>query len=153
MSTRAERAEKFFQTGYACSQAVAMAFSDVVKMEEGVLAKIMLPFGGGFGRLRLVCGAVSGMTAIVGLIFGEEKSSAENKATTYEIERELCARFEKEMGSLICANLLSGANVPPAVGGSPEERTENYYKKRPCGEIVYLAAKILEDYLTEKGIL
>jgi C_GCAxxG_C_C family probable redox protein len=153
MSTRAERAKEFFQNGYACSQAVAMAFSDVVKIEDGVLAKIMLPFGGGFGRLRLVCGAVSGMTAIAGLIFGEENASAENKATTYEIERELCARFEKEMGSLICAELLSGANLTPSIGGSPETRTENYYKKRPCGEIVFLATKILEDYLIERGVI
>jgi hypothetical protein len=91
------------------------------------------------------------MTAIAGLIFANQ--NANNKMEVYEIERELCARFEKEMGSLICAELLAEAKVTPTVGGSPEERTENYYKKRPCGEIVALTAKILEDYLIEKSVL
>jgi C_GCAxxG_C_C family probable redox protein len=147
MSRRAEAAKEFFEKGYACSQAVAMAFADIVKVDEELLAKITLPFGGGFGRQRLICGAVSGMTAIVGLAYSS--ADAKNKIEVYEIERELCSRFEKEMGSLICADLLSGADLKVSVGGKPEERTEEYYKKRPCAEIVYLSAKILEEYLEE----
>ena len=150
MSTRAERAKEFFQKGYACSQAVAMAFADKVQVNEELLAKIMLPFGGGFGRLRLVCGAVSGMTAIAGLIFSNENAS--NKMDVYDIERELCERFERETGSLICSDLLTGANLKVSVGGTPESRTDEYYKKRPCAELVYLSAKILEDYLNERNI-
>ena len=147
MSRRAEAAKDFFQKGYACSQAVAMAFSDIVNVDEELLAKMTLPFGGGFGRLRLVCGAVSGMSVIAGLIYSSD--TATNKMEVYEIERELCSRFEKEMGSLICSELLSGANLQVTIGGSPEERTGEYYKKRPCAEIVYLAAKILDDFLEE----
>ncbi len=153
MSTRAEQAKKYFQDGYACSQAVAMAFSDLVNVDEGDLSKMMLPFGGGFGRLRLVCGAVSGMTAIIGMIFAESGISPENKMSVYEMERELCSRFIAENGSLICKELLAGANLQATVGGNAETRSPEYYKKRPCGDIVYSAAKILEEFLKEKGVL
>ena len=151
--SRAEIAIEYFEKGYACSQAVALAFCDVVGVNEETMGKMMLPFGGGFGRLRLVCGAVSGMTAICGLLFSENENSAENKKQVYEIERELCERFERENGSLICAELLAGAEVKPEIGGVAEARTKEYYKKRPCSEIVYEAARILEDYLKEKGKL
>ena len=153
MSTRAEQAKQYFQDGYACSQAVAMAFADVVGMDKALLAKMTLPFGGGFGRLRLVCGAVSGMTMVCGLVFAKDENTQENKLSVYEIERELCARFQAENGSLICEDLLSGANLQVQIGGDAEKRTSEYYKKRPCGEIVYSAAHILEEYLAEKGVL
>ena len=80
-------------------------------------------------------------------------NDAKNKIEVYEIERELCSRFEKEMGSLICADLLSGADLKVSVGGTPEERTEEYYKKRPCPDIIADAADILEEYLREQGKL
>ena len=151
--SRAERAKEYFEKGYACSQAVALAFCDVVNVNEETIGKLTLPFGGGFGRLRLVCGAVSGMTVICGLLFAENEISTENKKQVYEIERELCERFERANGSLICAELLDGAAIKPEIGGQAEERTKEYYKKRPCSEIVYEAARILEEYLKEKGKL
>lgn len=151
--SRAEKAKELFTQGYACSQAVALAFSDVVGIDEDTLAKLSLPFGGGFGRLRMVCGAVSGMTIVVGLLFSDAKNVAENKKEVYEIEQELCARFKAQNGSLICSDLLTGANLQPTVGGEAEARTQEYYKKRPCAEIVFDTAKILEDFLLEKGIL
>jgi C_GCAxxG_C_C family probable redox protein len=151
--SRAEKAKEYFNEGFACSQAVALAFSDVIGLGEDEIKKIMLPFGGGFGRLRLVCGAVSGMTMVCGLVFAKTENSAENKKAVYELERELCERFQAENGSLICADLLSGANLQVTVGGEAEKRTSEYYKKRPCGEIVYSAAKILEEFLCEKGKL
>ena len=77
--SRAERAKEYFLQGYACSQAVALAFADVLEIEKDTLLKIMLPYGGGMGRLRLTCGAVSGMAAIVGLIFAKAENSPENK--------------------------------------------------------------------------
>lgn len=150
--SRAERAKVLFEQGYACSQAVAIAFADVVKIDETALKKMMLPFGGGFGRLRMVCGAVSGMTAICGLAFATEENSSQNKMSVYEMERELCARFEREFGSLICKDLLSGANLKVEIGGNAEARTQEYYKKRPCSEIVKVSAQILENYLKEKGV-
>ena len=151
--SRVERAKEKFLQGYACSQAVALAFCDVMGVEEEVVSKIMLPFGGGIGRLRMTCGAISGMAAVIGMVFSKAENDPENKKTTYAIVQELCAKFKAETGSLICSELLSGMNVPVEVGGIAEARSTEYYKKRSCGEMVALAAKILEEYLQEKGMI
>ena len=151
--TRAEEARKLFKEGYACSQAVSMAFSDVVNINKEILSKISLPFGGGLGRLRLTCGAVSGMAMILGLVFTDPANEKDSKLKVYEITRELVSKFEKQNGSIICKELLEGSNLKVEVAGKPEERTNEYYKKRPCDELVYNAAKILEEYLKEKGVL
>lgn len=145
--SRADKAREYFKQGYACSQAVAMAFSDVAGFDEQQLACLMLPFGGGLARMRMTCGAVSGMAAAVGGIYAQGGIVPENKKRVYEIVRELCDEFRARCGSLICAELLSGAGVDSSAGGAPEARTEQYYKKRPCDEIVYIAADILEKYL------
>ena len=149
--TRAEKAREFFKQGYACSQAVALAFADLTGMDEQAISKCMLPFGGGLGRLRLTCGAVSGMCAAYGLIFAEAENTPENKKATYAKVQELCAKFKAQEGSLICADLLSGMNLQPQTGGAPEERTGEYYKKRACADLVYDAAQILENCLSEQG--
>lgn len=149
--SRAERAKELFLQGYACSQAVVLAFADVVNVDEATLSKIMLPFGGGLGRLRLTCGAVSGMAAVAGLVLADAENTPENKKKTYEIVQELCGKFQEKNGSLICSELLSGMKVPVEIGGEAEARTAEYYKKRSCGDMVYYAVQILEEYLTEKG--
>lgn len=149
--SRAEKAKEKFLQGYNCSQAVALAFSDVMGLEEDVVLKMMLPFGGGIGRLRMTCGAISGMVGVVGMLFSKADNNPENKKETYAIVQELCAKFKAETGSLICAELLSGVKVPVEVGGVAEARTAEYYKKRPCADMVALAAQILEEYLQEKG--
>ncbi len=151
--SRAERAKALFEQGYACSQAVALAFCDVLDVDKDALAKMTLPFGGGLGRLRLTCGAVSGMALVVGALCAKAENSPENKKNTYAVTRMLCEKFQAENGSLICGELLTGANVQATVGGDAEPRTEQYYKKRPCGDIVYSAAHILEEYLKGNGII
>lgn len=151
--SRAEKVKELFQQGYSCSQAVALAFANVTNTDEDTLSKIALPFGGGLGRLRLTCGAVSGMAIVIGLTCAKAENTPENKKQTYAIVQELCAKFQEENGSLICATLLSGANLQVSVGGDAEKRTEEYYKKRPCAEIVYSAAKIVEEYLSKRGII
>ena len=145
--SRAERAKELFEQGYACSQAVAMAFSDLCGIREAEIAKLTLPFGGGLGRLRLTCGAVSGMAVVIGLLYAEAENSPENKKKIYATMQEFAEKFKMENGSLICAELLAGANLQVHVGGEAEVRTESYYKKRPCADIVYSAAKILEEYV------
>ena len=151
--SRAERAKEKFLQGYACSQAVALAFCDVMQVDEETVSKMMLPFGGGLGRLRLTCGAVSGMAAVVGMLFADAENTPENKKKTYAIVQELCAKFQAGTGSLICAELLNGMKVPVEVGGVAEHRTAEYYKKRSCADMVALAAQIVEEYLQEQGIL
>ncbi len=150
--SRKERAKEYFLQGYACSQAIVLAFSDVCNVEEELISKIMLPFGGGMGRLRLTCGAVSGMAAVIGLLFAKGEKDAENKKEIYAIVQTLCAQFKEEYGSLICGELLSG-KVPVEVGGAAGERTQEYYKKRPCADMVAFAAEILEEYLSKRGVL
>jgi len=151
--SRIERAKEYFLQGYACSQAVALAFADVMGVDEGTICKIMLPFGGGLGRLRMTCGAVSGMAAVIGMVFSDEKNSPENKKRVYAIVQELCGKFKEKTGSLVCAELLGKMNVPVQIGGEAEVRTAEYYKKRSCADMVALAAQILETYLIEKGVI
>ena len=87
--SRAEIAKEKFLQGFACSQAVALAFSDVMGLNEETISKIMLPYGGGLGRLRLTCGAVSGLAAVIGMVFAEGENSPENKKKVYGIVQEL----------------------------------------------------------------
>ena len=141
--TRAEKAKEYFEQGYACFQAVALAFADLTKVDVDSLSKIMLPFGGGLGRQRLTCGAVSGMCALYGLLVED----GTDKRAVYEGVRSLCNDFKMENGSIICEDLLLGKNLQVEKGGVAEERTAEYYKKRPCGELVYIAAKLLEEKL------
>ena len=151
--TRKELAEKLFFEGYACSQAIVLAFSDLIAMDKEQLKKISLPFGGGIGRLRLTCGAYSGMLMVVSLLFSNFEDLEENKIKTYEIVQELAKRFEEVHTTLSCEKILELAQIDIQIGGSPEARTDEYYRKRPCGKIVYQAAEILEKYLIEKNVI
>lgn len=143
--SRAEQAKEYFLQGYACSQAVALAFRDIMGVSEEEIAKLALPFGGGLGRQRLTCGAVSGMALVIGGVLGKAELDRENKKAVYQAVQEVCAKFQNEAGSLICAELLSGTNATSL--GEAELRTAEYYKKRPCAGLVALAAGILEEYL------
>lgn len=145
-----EKAAELFLKGYNCSQAVAAAFSDVVGIPEETLLKISCSHGGGFARLRYVCGAVSGMGMIAGMVYGSAEPSA--KVEIYAKTRELSDKFNSEFGSIICAELLNGIvshNDSPV----PEERTEGYYKKRTCLDCVKKAAEILEEDLKAHELL
>ena len=148
--SRAEKAKNYFLQGYACSQAVALAFSDLMQLDEDTIVKATLPFGGGLGRLRLTCGAVSGMAFVVGLLFAKTENTPENKKNTYAIVQELSAKFKAECGSLLCGELLAKMSVPVEVGGVAEERTQEYYKKRSCAEIVEIATRILDEYISSR---
>lgn len=150
---RAKKAEQYFLDGYACSQAVVLAFSDLVNVDKEELLKLSLPLGGGLGRLRLTCGAVTGMAVIAGLLFSKTEPSEESKIQAYSIIQELVKRFEELRGTINCKELLEKASLEVEVGGKPEERNDKYYKKRPCAKIVYQASLVLEEYLKEVGII
>ncbi|MCR4611914.1 MAG: C-GCAxxG-C-C family protein [Lachnospiraceae bacterium] len=146
--TRREKAMACFREGYNCSQSLVMAFSDMVPVDKAVLSKLASSFGGGMGRLREVCGSVSGMFMVAGLIYGYDgPEKGQMKADHYARIQELAHRFEEEHGSIVCRDML-GLNVHHD-NPKPSDRTAEYYKKRPCMEIVGDAAEILEEYINE----
>ena len=143
---RADKAVELFKQGYNCAQAVAMAFCDATGLDEKTTARMISSFGGGMGRLREVCGAVSGMLMVAGVKYGAyDVNDNEAKASHYALIQSLAKQFAEENGSYICRELLelpSGADEP-----TPEKRTESYYKRRPCAEYVACAARILDKQL------
>jgi len=146
--TRREAAMANFKKGYNCAQALTLAFSDLTNIDESTLSKMASSFGGGMGRLREVCGSVSGMFLIAGLIYGYDgPETGKIKADHYSRIQELAGRFEKKHGTIICREML-GLNIRHD-SPVPEARAEEYYKKRPCAEIIGDAAEILEQYIRE----
>ena len=146
--SRKDKAMNYFSAGYNCSQSVVLAFSDLLPVDEKNLAKLSSSFGGGMGRLREVCGCVSGMFMVVGFLYGYENAeTGEPKAVLYEKIQELAHKFEAENGSIVCRELL-GLSVKHD-SATPEKRTDEYYKKRPCRELVGNAAEILENFIEE----
>ncbi|MBO5258808.1 MAG: C_GCAxxG_C_C family protein [Agathobacter sp.] len=146
--TRKEKAMNYFLEGYNCSQSVVLAFADLLEMEPDQLARLSSAFGGGMGRLREVCGSVSGMFIVLGILFGyDDPKENEGKKELYEKVQELAHRFEAENGSIVCRDLL-GLSVK-SQEPVPEQRSTEYYKKRPCKELVGCAAEILEEFLEE----
>ena len=146
--TRREAAMANFMKGYNCSQAVVLAFEDLLPLEKELLLKMASSFGGGMGRLREVCGSVCGMFMVVGLLYGYDgPETGRIKAEHYARIQELARRFEEIHGSIVCRELLGISNHRD--DPTPEARTKEYYEKRPCPEIIGDAAEILEQYLTE----
>ena len=149
--TRRELAKENFMNGYNCSQALVLAFEDMVPIDRESLLKLASSFGGGMGRLREVCGSVSGMFMIAGLLYGYDgPETGQVKADHYARIQELARRFEETHGSIVCREML-GLNVKHDAP-TPEARTKEYYKKRPCPDIVGDAAEILEKYIEENPV-
>lgn len=140
--THAEKAKTYFEQGYNCAQAVTLAFADEMGLEVDEAAKMASSFGGGLGRLREICGCVSGMALAAGAIYGySDPKAKEEKADHYALIQKLVGEFKERNGSIICRELLSGINNDTSP--VPEDRTESYYKKRPCAQLAYIAAEIL----------
>ena len=149
--TRKEKAMQSFLDGYNCSQCMMLAFEDYLTIDLDTALKIASPFGGGMGRLREVCGSVSGMFMVLGFIKGyNEPGDYEGKKELYEHIQELARRYEEANGSIICRDLL-GLTVQKE-DAAPEKRTDEYYKKRPCAAKIGSAAEILEAYLNELAL-
>ena len=148
MSDHAELAKSLFIEGYNCSQAVFCAYCDVTGIEIDAAARMASSFGGGLGRLREVCGTVSGAALVLGIARGysNPKDYAAKKAH-YALVQEFARRFREVNGSIVCRELLKG--ISATEGGAPEARTEAYYRKRPCPNLAYCAAEILDEMLTE----
>jgi len=144
-----EKATDFFRQGYSCSQSIFAAFSDEAGIDFDTALKISSSFGGGMGRLREVCGAVTGMFMVAGMINGYiDPNDKKAKSDHYELIQTLARKFNEKNGSIICRELLGlGTEIDSCI---PEARTEEYYKKRPCIMLVGDAADIIEEFIINK---
>jgi len=143
---RVTLAGDLFLEGYNCAQAVAVAFSDLTGMDKKTAAKLAAPFGGGMGRMREVCGAVSGMYMVLGLLYGYDNSDEDGKKKElYKQVQQLAEEFRRENGSIICREILKNPPSDP----NPSPRTAEYYAKRPCARMVMTAARLMEAFIAE----
>lgn len=144
---RQERARTFFLQGYNCCQSVAMCYADVLGMEEKDVARLGSGFGGGFGRMREVCGCVSGMTLVAGAAKPADNPDDKSARTeNYALVQKLAGKFREAQGSVICRELLKLRAKEPE-SPAPSDRTPQYYSTRPCANLVACAAGILADEL------
>jgi len=137
-------AREYFLSGYNCAVSVALAFKEELGLEEEQIKRLTIAFGGGLSRQRLTCGAVSAMAMVIGYL----KSNGESRADIYPIIQQACKEFKEQVGSLICGELLS-KKIEVDTLPVPEERTKEYYAKRPCADMCYVAGEIAEKYLAE----
>ena len=144
---RAERARNNFLAGYNCPQSVIHAFDDVLEangIDPDTALRLASTFGGGMGRLREVCGAVTGMFMILGLLEGfSDPGEYDGKAALYEDAQQLAGEFRKRQGSILCKDLLGLSDGPSE--SAPERRTQAYYESRPCAELCACAASLVEN--------
>lgn len=146
---RAKRAKELFNNGYNCAQSVALAYADITPLSEEMVATITASFGGGMGRLREVCGTVSGMAFLASFISPcPTADNAEAKKANYSVVQEFAEAFRKQNGAIVCRTLLGLDH--PKDEPTPSARTAEYYKKRPCGDLVYDAALIVGKYLENR---
>ncbi len=149
--TRKEQAMAYFKQGYNCSQALVLTFSDLLPADRETLSAAACSFGGGMGRLREVCGAVSGMFLVGGMLYGYSgPETGDVKLNHYARIQELARRFEEKWDTIICRELL-GLDVKHD-SPVPAARTAAYYASRPCEDIIGTAAEILEEYITENPL-
>lgn len=153
LDKRVERAVENFMQGYGCCQSVVAAFADLYGLDDTLAKKIAAGFGGGVGRLRMMCGAVSGIVMLVGLDCGQtEGSDREGKSACYKVVQDLLAKSKAENGSIICAEILGLEGHEKAASSYvASARTAEYYKTRPCAAKVESAARIFANYLKAKG--
>ena len=146
---KSEKARELFLNGYNCAQSTFCAFADDLNLDFETALKLSSSFGGGMGRLREVCGAVSSMFMIAGLKYGyTSNNDDEAKEKHYTLIQELAQKFEEKHGSIICRELL-GLDVKHD-SPKPEKRTEEYYINRPCEKLVASAAEIISDYISKR---
>lgn len=147
MSERVEKAVELFKSGFNCSQSVFAAYADLFGMDTDTALKVSAGLGGGVGRSREVCGAVSAAAMLVGMKYGAtDGEDSESKQRTYAVVQQVIAEFKQTNPSIVCRELL---NLPENTVSDPkpEARTENYYKKRPCAELVADSARAVEKIL------
>ena len=140
------KAAELFLSGYNCAQSVAVAFCDITGLDENTSARMVSPFGGGMGRKREVCGAVSGMLMVLGYLYGYDTPGDDaRKKELYADVQTLMNAFREEAGSYICREILDNPPSDP----NPSPRTAKYYAERPCAGMARLAGRLLEQYIED----
>ena len=145
--SRKDKAMDLFSQGYNCAQAIVLAFSDLVPVDYNILAKMSSSFGGGMGRLREVCGAVSGMFMVLGMLYGyDDAKNDAAKKLLYTRVQAMASDFKEEYGTIICRDLLGvdGSQKP-----TPTPRNPEFYEDRPCLAFVGSAARIMSEFIEE----
>ena len=141
---RQEIAANYFMEGYNCAQAVIMAYAEDLNLDPAFCAKLSSSFGGGMGRMREVCGAVSGMLMVAGLLYGYDgPDEGEIKKDHYSRVQALAEEFRKSNGSIICRDILKNPPSDP----NPTPRTQAFYEQRPCARMVMEAVRIMDEYI------
>lgn len=152
MTEREKLAEKYFLEGAGCAQAVFCAFCDLHGVDRRTSALITSSLCGGVGRLREVCGAFSGAVMVLGALYGFDFPHEQSeKSAHYKRVQALAAAFRAEMSSVVCREILENAGKRAQTEPSPEARTEQYYRERPCVRAVRCAARILDEYIEANG--
>lgn len=146
--TRKQKAYNLFKAGHNCAQSVVMAFEDILPLDRNQLEGVSLGFGGGFGRTRNLCGAVSAFAIVLGLYMSHSDDPKVAKANMYKILQEMVAKFKERNGSDNCGELLKEVKNLTA-GYLPQERDEEYYKIRPCIKFVLDSVEIIEEQLAK----
>lgn len=149
LEARVQRAVDNFMQGYGCCQSVVAAFADLYNLDDTMAKRIAAGFGGGVGRMRMMCGAVSGIVILAGLDRGQiDGADRKGKSMCYKVVQELLDEFKVQNGSVVCAELLGLKGHEKAQSSyvaSP--RTAEYYKTRPCAAKVESAVRIFAEYL------
>ncbi len=147
MGARADKAREMFLQGYNCCQAVVGAFADLYGFDPETAMKMAEGFGGGLGRMRLTCGAVNAMAMVAGMKMSHGKpGDLQLRGDIYAVVRQMVEEFKAQNGTIICAELL-GLSMPKDDSPMPEERTPEYYKRRPCPDKIHQCGLIIEKYL------
>lgn len=150
-TNHAEIACRLFSEGYNCAQSVFLAYCDITGLDEDIALKLSSSFGGGIGRMREVCGACSGMFMVAGLLYGYTGNDDDTtKAEHYRRIQYLASEFKKEHQTIICRELLKNLSVTNAP--TPDKRTEEYYKVRPCVRFVRTACEVMDRYIAQNPV-
>ena len=158
LEERVAKAKRLFkEDGYNCCQAVVLAYNDLFDIDDRTAAALASGFGGGMGRMREVCGSVSGMVMLAGLISpADDPSAKDGRTRNYALVQDVAGEFKAINGSIVCKELLGlvpmGSSSPvPAESPEPSDRTPEYYKKRPCEELVGISARIIGTKLLDNN--
>ena len=147
MSKQGDAAYAWFLKGYNCSQSVVAAFAPQIGLTEETALRLFAGFGAGIGRMREVCGAFCGVVTVLSMVYADP-ADPKDKSRMYALVQEAAEQYRsRNGGSIICRELLAKAGAAPAGGTAAEDRTADYYKKRPCPELCRLCADLCAEFI------